>query len=155
MLYSGSSVSLVQQGALTNGLGITRIKATRQLQLVTASRDQLPIMDHVRASIQLSELEIVYTFVVVERLVVSVIVGVDLLHEKGLLLDFTHTPVKVSQASPGLGPQAADACAAMASSEESTEPEEVDEYVVPMFRRRASIELPDCTGLLLPYQMTT
>ena len=100
-------------------------------------------MDHVRASIQLGELEFVHTLVDIARLVIvgPVVVRVDFLHKKGLTLDFTHTLVKVSKAIPGLGTQSADACAAMASSKESNETDEVDEYAAPIFSRCASIEL--------------
>lgn len=144
MLDSGSSVSLVQEEVLVNARGITRVRDIRQLQLVTASGDQLPILGHVRASIQLGELEFVHTFVVVARLVAPVIVGVDFLHDKGLVLDFTQMPVKVCQTSTGLGTTPSDACAVMAGRKESTESDEVDEYAVPMFRSCASFELPDC-----------
>ena len=47
MLDSGSSVSLVQYDVLKGAQNIVQVTARRPIQLVTASGDQLPILQHV------------------------------------------------------------------------------------------------------------
>ena len=95
MLDSGSSVSLIQKDVLSRAQDVGRIKATKPLRLVTASGDQLPILDHVSALVQVGELHVRHEFVVTESLVAPVILGVDFLHEDALLLDFTKAYVQV------------------------------------------------------------
>lgn len=52
MLDSGLSVSLIKSNALQ---GVSVLSA-KSIQLVTASGDQLPIMQHMKATVQLGEL---------------------------------------------------------------------------------------------------
>ena len=66
MLDSGSSVSLVQSDLLARAQGTVQVKATRSLQLVTASGERLPVLGHIKAPIKLGELELLHEFVVVE-----------------------------------------------------------------------------------------
>ena len=101
MLDSGSSVSLVQGNILSQAQDIVHIKAVRPLQLVTASGEQLPIMGHIRALVNLGELELLHEFVVVESLVAPVILGVDFLQGNALVLDFSQSPVVVRHTKPG------------------------------------------------------
>jgi len=79
MLDSGSSISLVQRDVLSQAQDIVQVKATRSLQLVTASGEQLPIVGHIQAPVTLGELKFLHEFVVVESLVASVILGIDFL----------------------------------------------------------------------------
>ena len=65
------------------------------------------------------------------------ILGVDLLHENGLVLDFTQTPVQVCQATVG-------SCSITPMLE--TLVDAVDECAVPDFRKTSSVELPECVG---------
>ena len=95
MLDSGSSVSLVQQQVLSRAGGVEQIEGERHLHLVTASGAPLPILGHIRSSIQVGEIELVHPFVVVRELVAPVILGVDVLHDNGLVLDFTQSLVQV------------------------------------------------------------
>ena len=53
------------------------------------------MVDHIQVPVQLGELEVLHNFVVVESLVAPIILGVDFLHDNGLVLDFTQTPVAV------------------------------------------------------------
>ena len=70
MLDSGSSVSLVRSDLLARAQGAVQpVKATRPLQLVTASGERLPVLGHIKAPIKLGELELLHEFVVVESLV--------------------------------------------------------------------------------------
>ena len=89
MLDSGSSISLVQRDVLSQAQNVVGVKATRSLQLVTASGEQLPIVGHIQALVKLGELKLLHDFVVVEYLVTPVIFGADFLHENALVLDFT------------------------------------------------------------------
>ena len=72
-----------------------------------------------------------------KSLVASVILGVDFLHENGLVLDFTQTPVQVRQA-----PVASCLITPMLE----TPVDAVDECAVPDFRKTSSVELPECVG---------
>ena len=99
MLDSGSSVSLVQQQVLSRAGDVEQIEGEKHLQLVTASGAPLPILGHIRSSIQVGEIELVHSFVVVRELVAPVILGVDFLHDNGLVLDFTQSPVQVHRAT--------------------------------------------------------
>ena len=67
MLDSGSLVSLVQHDVLQDAHNITQV-AAQPIQLVTASSDQLPILQHIKASVQLGELKVSHEFVVVKIL---------------------------------------------------------------------------------------
>ena len=162
MLDSGSSISLVQRDVLSQAQDIVRVKATRSLQLVTASGEQLPIVGHIQAPVTLGELKFLHKFVVVENLVASVILGIDFLHENALVLDFTQSPVVVrhsksdplpqlqtSQASDQVMPIYKDeqktrarACAIVALESPGTDV--VDECAVPSYHKPSSIELPEC-----------
>lgn len=92
MLDSGSSVSLVQQCILSRTRGWTSTDTPKGLRLVTASGENLPIEDYVRARVKIGELDIAHDFVVVKSLVTHVILGVDFLHKNALMLDFTTNP---------------------------------------------------------------
>ena len=109
----------------------------KHLKLVTTSGAELPVLGHIRSSIRIGEIELVHTFVVVKSLVASVILGVDFLHENGLVLDFTQTPVQVRQATMG-------SCLITPMLE--TLVDAVDECAVPDFRKTSSVELPECVG---------
>ena len=159
MLDSGSSVSLIQKDVLSRAQDVVRIKATKTLRLVTASGDQLPILDHVSAFVQVGELYVRHEFVT-ESLVAPVILGVDFLHEHALLLDFTKAYVQVRHANVGSKPQSiADfagsqirpiyeaarkievrACTIAAIEQPGTDV--LDECAVPMYQEPISIELP-------------
>ena len=102
MLDSGSSVSLVQEQMLSGIKDFQCVNScARHLKLETASGAELPVLGHIGSSIRIGEIELLHTFVVVESLVASVIVGIDFLHNNGLVLDFTQTPVQVRQATVG------------------------------------------------------
>ena len=58
-----------------------------ELQLKTASGEQLLVQDFVCTQVQLDQLKVKHNFVVVDSLVVPVILGVDFLQKNGLALD--------------------------------------------------------------------
>ncbi len=70
-------------------------------------------------------------------LVASLILGVEFLHENGLVLDFTQTPVQVHQATVG-------SCSITPMLE--TPVDAVDECAVPDFWKASSVELSECVG---------
>jgi len=79
---------LVQSDVLLTAKNVTQV-AARPTQLVTASGDQLPIIQHVKALVQLGELRVLHELFVVKSLVSPVILGIDFLQINGLTLDFT------------------------------------------------------------------
>jgi len=161
MLDSGSSVSLIQSDALEGASNVVQVTSARPIQLITASGDRLPILQHVRAPVQLGELCVIHEFVVVKTLVAPVILGVDFLQKHGLTLDFTQTPVSVSSSLPNIdraeGSMAiaqvmpiyeatkcnvAEICAI--SVDQETEADVVDDCAVPNYNVPPSFELPAC-----------
>ena len=158
MLDSGSSVSLIQYDLLKS---VTRVNAFKALQLVTASGDSLPILQHVKALVQLGELNIFHEFVVVNGPVTPVILGLTFLQENGLTLDFSQTPVAVcsghakhSSSSNSIAVaqvlpiyKAAQAnlnytCVLPVDSE--IQNDVVDECAVPSYNGSPKMELPKC-----------
>ena len=95
VLDSGSSVSLVQQHVLSQAHGWTSTKTPQGMRLVTASGEDLPIVDYIRARIEIGELDLIHDFVVVKSLVAHVILVVDFLYNNALMLDFTTNPVSI------------------------------------------------------------
>ena len=99
MLDSGSSISLIQKDMLSHTRGVTRVQPIPQLQLKTASSEPLPVRYFVCTQVQLGQLKVKHSFIVVDRLVAPVILGVDFLQKNGLTLDFTTKPVTVCSSS--------------------------------------------------------
>ena len=56
-----------------------------------ASEDETPIRDYVSVAMQLNKERISHNFVVVDKLIVPVILGVNFLQGNGLTLDFSST----------------------------------------------------------------
>ena len=160
MLDSGSSVSLAKRDALSKARYVRQTEVKRPVQLVTASGEQLPIVEHIQATVQLGELELSHHFVVVEKLVAPVILGVDFLHKNALVLDFSQTPVVVRYANTG--PSAESDVFPLYQAERKTTTkicairalempgaDVIDECAVPNYRKPAEIELPECPALAL------
>ena len=99
MLDSGLSVSFVQCNVLQHAKCDLGDNSKISL-MVTASGDKPPILQHVKASIQLGELNNLHEFVVVKSLVALIIQAIDFLQGNGLMLDFTHNPVAVTVRLP-------------------------------------------------------
>ena len=165
MLDSGSSLSLVQCDVLQSARNVVEITAARRpIHLVTASGDQLPILQHVRASVQLGELHVLHEFVVVKTLVAPVILGIDFLQGNKLMLDFTQNPVAVSSKLPKVTPQTEDSMAiaqvvpiyeatqnkffhsCAISVNEETNADIVDDCAVPNYNAPTESELPACSS---------
>ena len=97
MLDSGSSVSLVKHELLGKIQDTVQIPSElkKQLQLVTASGEPLPICGHIQAPVSLGELHLSHDVLVVKSLVAPVILGTDFLKQHRLVLDFTRMPVQI------------------------------------------------------------
>ena len=99
MLDSGSAVSLVRQDVTSDSNTIERMPLP-QIQLVTASGDKLPITDCLKASIEVEGQKFTHNFLVVDKLITPVIMGIDFLQQHGLTINFSHTPVSIASAKP-------------------------------------------------------
>ena len=95
MLDSGSSVSVFQKDLLSKISKFVKIRPILQRRLLTASGDEIPIRDYVFVVVQPDKERISHDFVVVDKLIVPMIVGVDFLWGNVLTLDFSSTPLKV------------------------------------------------------------
>eukprot|EP00731_Ephydatia_muelleri_P021178 Em0013g905a len=162
MLDSGSSVSLLRQEIVLGLKGITRRRPPQKLKLVTASGESLPIVDYVEATVVLGNTEMKHYFVVVKDLITPVILGVDFLQDKGLVLDFTTTPVTVTprierntqnkqkshyiplELAPALEAEKrrrSKFCAALSVVDDNSE--EIEGCTIPTFDDHANVELPE------------
>ena len=97
MLDSGSHRSLLCQDTLVGMRGTSKANLLLRPNLVTASGQPLPMVDHIEATVQIGQLRVRHNFLVVESLVTPAILGTDFLQKHGLTLDFTATPVAVYQ----------------------------------------------------------
>ena len=97
LLDSGSAVSLLRQDILKQATGIERTEPKLDLHLVTAAGENLPIVDQVSISVKLGDLERRHNFLVVTSLITPAILGTDFLQKHRLVLDFSTTPVTVTQ----------------------------------------------------------
>ena len=78
MLDSGSAVSLVRHDVASNSITIRRIPLP-QIQLVIASGDKLAVIDYLKASIQVEDQKFTHDFLVVNKFITPVILGIDVL----------------------------------------------------------------------------
>ncbi|KAL5516749.1 hypothetical protein EMCRGX_G002156 [Ephydatia muelleri] len=162
MLDSGSSVSLLRQEIVLGLKGITRRRPPQKLKLVTASGESLPIVDYVEATVVLGNTEMKHYFFVVKDLITPVILGVDFLQDKGLVLDFTTTPVTVTprierstqnkqkshyiplELAPALEAEKqrrSKFCAALSVVDDNSE--EIEGCTIPTFDDHANVENPE------------
>lgn len=99
MLDAGSTILLIQKDVLSHVPEVMRVRPITELQLMTASGEQLPEQDFVCTQVQVDQLKVKHNFVVVDRLVTSVILKVDFLQKNGLTLDSTTKLVTVHSSS--------------------------------------------------------
>ena len=86
MLDSGSAVSLVRQDIVKSCNTVSQLPFP-QIQLVTASGDKLPITDYVRVPIEVQGNKLSHDFLVVNKLITPVILGIDFLQKHKLTLN--------------------------------------------------------------------
>ena len=95
MLDSGSAMSLVRQDIVKSCNTVSQLPFP-QIQLVTVSGDKLPITDYVRVPIEVQGNKLSHDFLVVNKLITPVILGIDFLQKHKLTLNFSHSPVVIS-----------------------------------------------------------
>ena len=168
MLDSGSSVSLVRCDLLSTMNNVREAPQPKPIQLVTASGDQLPILQHIRTSVHLSEFNMLHSFVMVESLVTPVILGIDFLQQNGLILDFTCMPVAVRRGFPNTNMPIEDValakvvpiyeedhlneahlCAIQSQNEFGANL--VDECAIPDYKRPPEFDIPKCNDVQLEH----
>ena len=98
ILDSASAVSLVRQDVKSDSNTI-EIMLFLQIQLVTASGDKLPITDYLKTSIEVEGQKFTHNFLVVDKLITPVILGIDFLQQHGLTINFSHTSVSIARAT--------------------------------------------------------
>eukprot|EP00731_Ephydatia_muelleri_P032482 Em0024g26a len=153
-----SEVSIMK-GNSFRSKGITRTLPPLKLKLVTASGESLPIVDYVEATVVLGNTEMKHYFVVVKDLITPVILGVDFLQDKGLVLDFTTTPVTVTsrierstqnqqkiplELAPALEAEKqrrSQFCAALSGVDDNSEI--IEGCTIPTFDDHANVQLPE------------
>ena len=65
------------------------------INLVTAEGDDLLMIDHIQATVEIQNRTVTYMFVVVNVLITSAILGMDFLQQHGIVIGFARTPVKI------------------------------------------------------------
>ena len=96
MLDSGSAVSLVRQDIVKSSKIESQMPLS-QIQLVTASGDKLPIHDCLKVTIKVQGEKFTHDFLVVDKLITPVILGIDFLQKHQLTLNFSRTPVVMTK----------------------------------------------------------
>ena len=175
MLDSGSTVLLIRQDIIKqlHPQSIAKLRGIPELKLITASGEPLQVVDHIEASIRLRKLEFKHRFVVVNKLIIHVILGVDLgvdfLQCHGLVLDFNHVSVDIytglyttqkfsQEVQPpnswreqlklilGIRNKARANVCAVDVQEEPTD-DTIEECRVPDFGKPTKFELPECADV--------
>ena len=98
MLDSGSAVSLIIKEEVDTLHDKLINIPIPQVRLITASGEPLPITGCVQAPVRIShsQLQVTHQFLVVERLVTPVILGLDFLQQHNLVINFASRPVTVT-----------------------------------------------------------
>ena len=166
MLDLESSVSVLKRFAFKD-IKICENPAYFITATLRASEDETLIRDYVSVAVQLNKERISHDFVVVDKLIVSVILGVDFLQGNGLTLDFSSTLFKVgshnSQAAACIYLEARTSgvplllhhqpnnknCVSALVNGDDCESDVVDERAIPSFVDNCCSELPTCSNKTL------
>ena len=96
MLDSGSAVTLVIKEEADKLQGQLANIPIPQVRLITASGEPLQITGCVQAPVGISQLNVIHQFLVVDKLVVPVILGLDFLQQHNLVLNFASRLVTIN-----------------------------------------------------------
>ena len=96
MLDSGSAVSLVIKEEADKLQGKLANIPIPQVRLITAAGEPLQITGCVQAPVGISQLNVIHQFLVVDKLVAPVILGLDFLQQHNLVLNFASRPVTIN-----------------------------------------------------------
>ena len=155
MIDSGSSISLVRGNLIT---GHKPNAAPQGLLLVSAAGEPIPVLGQITLPIQLGDVKVDHSFIVVQSLITPVILGIDFMQKHGLVLDFTTTPITIRSQTLHLRCQSDHdvepllsamrkvkmKVAAVPSMSQSTE-EMIDDCAIPIFDKTPIYELPKCS----------
>lgn len=78
MLDSGSSISLIHESAVPDLSGVSQF-VSGEPQIVSAAGEPIPVMGHVCLPVNIEQLQVDHSLVVVHLLIAPVILGVDFL----------------------------------------------------------------------------
>ena len=157
MLDSGSAVSLVRQDMISPLMTSVVHIPLPHVKLVTAAGNDLLIVDHIRATVQIQNYTVTHSFIVVNTLITPAILGIDFLQQHSIKIYFATTPIKLS-VSPGAGSKIIDPCVRSVMEAEnilwtkhcavtslsSTIEDQVEDYAIPVFSDACSVEFPEC-----------
>ena len=159
MLDSGSSVSLIRKASL-NQIHSVDLQEVRNVNLVMASGEQLPVIGHVSTAVKIENKEVLHNLIVVDKLVAPVILGTDFLAKHKLILNFASSPVQLL--CPPLGDTVASSsmpsfllehqkkvekyCAVAAIEKQAID---VDSYAIPKFNNSV-FDMPECSPEFQP-----
>ena len=148
MLDSGSAVSLVRKDMISPQMNdVVHIP----LPLVTATGDNLLIVDHIQTTVRIQHHTVTHSFIVVNTLVTPTILGIDFLQQHGIIIDFVSSPINIS-VPPVADSTVIDSClksvleaertvwtkhCAVASISNSIE-DQVEDYAIPVFSEAPS-----------------
>ena len=144
MLDCGSSVSLVKKKFLENSpvYVIATVPPTDHIKLVTASGDYLPIITQVESMVSIGSHTGRHTFIVVDKLIAPVILGMDFFRANKLVIDFS-TSVYQHQKEGPLGENNVKKVCTIGKDETDTT-NDFNDCAIPVFSKKACIESPNC-----------
>ena len=93
MLDSGSVVSLIRQDMISPLMTSVVHIPLPQVKLVTAAGNDLLMVDHIRATVQVQNYTVTHSFIVVDTLITPAILGIDFLQQHSIKIDFATTPI--------------------------------------------------------------
>ena len=163
MLGSGSAVPLVRQD-IAKSCNIISQMPLPQIQLVTASGDKLTIKDYVRVPIEVQGEKLTRDFLMIDKLITPVILGIDFLQKYGLTLNFSHslavisTTTHIASTTTTTRDEAIDVLKSIWIAHQSickkyrgnirleNQEENIDDCTVPKFDQLVQIEFPQCAN---------
>ena len=96
MLDSESAVSLLIKEEADNMKDTLTSTLIPKVRLIMASGEPLPIVGCVKAPIRFDQLAVRHQFLVVERLITPVILGLDFLQQHNLVLNFASRSMTIN-----------------------------------------------------------
>ena len=134
-----------------------------QIQLVTASGDKLTIKDYVRVPIEMQGEKLTRDFLMVDKLITPVILGIDFLQRHGLTLNFNHSLAMISTtthiaSTTTTRDEVTDVLKPIWIAHQSihkkycgnigleNQEENIDDCTVPKFDQLVQIEFPQCAN---------
>ena len=66
-----------------------------QVKLVTAAENDLLMVDHIGATVQIQDYTVTHSFIVVNTLITPAILGIDFLRQHSIKIDYATTPIKL------------------------------------------------------------